>query len=253
MSTEWIFGFHAVTTVLRARPSDVHRILVDGNRQDQRVDQVVKEAATHGVPVERAARDRIDSLAARDGEEVRHQGILAEVRIAQAAGEDALYDLLDHIDGPPLLLVLDGVKDPHNLGACLRTAEAAGVHGVIVPKDRAAGLTATVRKVAAGAVETVPFFQVTNLARCLRALKERGVWFVGFTGEAQKTLYETSLSGPVGIVLGAEDKGMRRLTQEICDFQACIPMVGGTESVNVSVATGIALFEAVRQRRFASH
>lgn len=248
MSTEWIYGFHAVTTVLRSRPSDIQSLLLDAQRNDGRVKSLIAVAQEHGITVERVPRSRLDAIIP-DG---RSQGVAAEVLLGTAQGESALIDLLDGLEGPPFLLILDGVQDPHNLGACLRTAEAAGVDAVIAPKDRAVGLTATVRKVAAGAVERVPFFQVTNLARTLRGLKEQGVWLVGLAGDGEKSVYETSLTGPLAVVMGAEGSGLRRLTAELCDFKVHIPMVGGTESVNVSVATGIALFEAVRQRRFAS-
>lgn len=247
MSTEWIYGFHAVTTVLRSRAADVQTLLLDAQRNDGRAQSLIAMAQEQGVTVQRVPRSRIDAVMA-DG---RSQGVVAEVLMGTAHGESALFDLIERIEGPLFLLILDGVQDPHNLGACLRTAEAAGVHAVVAPKDRAVGLTATVRKVAAGAVERVPFFQVTNLARSLRELKERGIWLVGLAGDGEKSLYETSLTGPLAVVVGAEGSGLRRLTAELCDFRSHIPMVGGTESVNVSVATGIALFEAVRQRRFA--
>jgi len=178
----------------------------------------------------------------------RHQGVIAQLKKIDNLGEGALDSVLDNAGPNPLLLVLDGVTDPHNLGACLRSADAAGVHAVIVPRDRAAGLSPVVRKVAAGAAETVPLIQVTNLARTLRWLKERGFWLVGTDDEATQSIYTAKLTGPIAIVLGAEGAGMRRLTKEHCDLLVNIPMQGVVESLNVSVATGVTLFEAVRQR-----
>jgi len=182
----------------------------------------------------------------------RHQGIVAEVKVQQAGNETALESLLTHIEEAPFLLILDGVQDPHNLGACLRSAEAAGVHAVIAPKDNACGLTATVRKVSSGASEQIPFILVTNLARTLRQLQDNGVWVVGTAlHHSSRSIYETDLKGPLALVLGAEERGIRRLTAETCDSLIHIPMAGSVESLNVSVATGICLFEALRQRNLA--
>merc|ERR1712000_709071 len=181
-------------------------------------------------------------------DEGNHQGIIAWRKPVQNKSEKHLPDILDAISGTPLVLILDGVTDPHNLGACLRTADAAGAHVVIAPKDKSAPLNATAAKVACGAAEAVPYIQVTNLARTMKDLQERGIWIVGTAGEAEQTIYQHDLTGPMAIVMGAEGPGMRRLTREHCDYLANIPMAGEVSSVNVSVATGICLFEAVRQR-----
>ncbi|TCO76978.1 23S rRNA Gm-2251 2'-O-methyltransferase [Plasticicumulans lactativorans] len=242
-----IYGLHAVSAVLRHEPERIESLWVDRKRHDQRLREVLELAAARGLAVQPAGATELDRLA--NG--ARHQGVVARCHAAaaRACDEDALFALLDGLAVPPLLLVLDGVQDPHNLGACLRSAEAAGVHAVIAPKDAAAGLTPTVRKVACGAAERVPFVQVTNLARTLREFKARGLWLVGAAGEADACLFDLDLRGPLAIVLGAEEKGLRRLTREACDYLGRIPMSGGAESLNVSVATGVFLFEAVRQRR----
>ena len=240
-----IFGLHSVRTALKHGGDAVERVWVEERRQDRRIREVVELARGAGVPVEVVAREE---LAAQLPPGSNHQGVAARARSAVALDEVGLKGLLQGLDTPPFLLILDGVQDPHNLGACLRSADAAGVHAVIAPKDRAAGLTPTACKVASGAAETVPFVQVTNLARTLRWLQEAGVWLVGTAGEAVQTLYEADLTGPLALVLGAEEKGMRRLTREGCDLLVRLPMAGSVESLNVSVAAGIALFEAVRQR-----
>ncbi len=240
-----IYGVHAVAAALAHHPGDVGELWYDGGRRDPRVRDIVRRAEALGVVVHRVARPELEALLPR----VRHQGVAARVRGAASVRPADLDQLLDGLDHAPLLLVLDGVQDPHNLGACLRSADAAGADAVVVPKDRAVGLTATVRKVASGAAETVPVIPVTNLARTLRALKGRGVWTVGLAGEAERDLYATELTGPLALVLGAEEKGLRRLTREHCDWLVRIPMRGAVESLNVSVAAGICLFEALRQRR----
>lgn len=240
-----VFGLHAVRTLLKQRPERAVRLLVQKGREDARMSEVLKLARAANVPiVSRDAKD-LDRLAG----EQRHQGACLYVKPAGVLGEGALDDLLDKLTEPPLLLVLDGVQDPHNLGACLRTADAAGVTAVIVPRDRAAGLSPVVRKVASGAAETIPLFQIVNLARTLRQLQERNIWIVGMDDEAEKTVYELDLKGPLALVLGAEGPGLRRLTKENCDVLTKIPMFGAVESLNVSVATGVVLYEAVRQRR----
>jgi 23S rRNA (guanosine2251-2'-O)-methyltransferase len=246
VAEEWVHGFHAVTAALKREPERVQELWVERQRRDGRLQALLDEAAGRGVPVRLADRTELDRLSGG----ARHQGVLARLTIRQQAREEAdLPALLAAVTGPALLLVLDGVQDPHNLGACLRSAAAAGVHAVIAPNDRAAGLNATVRKVACGAADIVPFVQVTNLARTLRDLRERGVWIVGAAGEADDNLYRVDFTPPTAIVLGAEEKGLRRLTREVCDRLARIPMVeGGVESLNVSVAAGIFLFEARRQR-----
>ncbi|MBM0108772.1 23S rRNA (guanosine(2251)-2'-O)-methyltransferase RlmB [Steroidobacter sp. S1-65] len=242
--TTVIFGLHAVRTLLRQRPERAALLILQKGREDARINELVQLAQSKSIKTEWRDTRELDRLA---GDE-RHQGACLQIRSVGALGEGALDDLLDAATTPPLLLVLDGVQDPHNLGACLRTADAAGVTAVIVPKDRAAGLSATVRKVASGAAETVPLIQVTNLARTLRWLKEREVWIVGTDDQAEHSLYSSKLTGPLAIVLGAEGSGMRRLTRENCDALVSIPMSGVVESLNVSVAAGVLLYEAVRQR-----
>jgi len=246
VAEEWIHGLHAVAAALRYEPRQLRGLWVERQRRDARIQSLLDEAASRGVPIRQADRSELDRLSGG----VRHQGILAQLAAQQRAyGEADLPALLAAATGPALLLVLDGVQDPHNLGACLRSAAAAGVQAVIAPADRAAGLNATVRKVASGAAEIVPFVSVTNLARTLRWLQEQGVWIVGAVGEAEDNLYRVDFTLPTAIVLGAEEKGLRRLTRELCDRLARIPMVeGGVESLNVSVATGVFLFEARRQR-----
>lgn len=242
---ERIFGLHAVRTLLERRPEAVIGLTVQAGRQDKRVQEVLDLARPHGIPVQARAAADLDAAA----EGGVHQGVVARVRPAPMLDEGGLLDLIEGLGRPAFLLVLDGVTDPHNLGACLRTADAAGIDCVIAPRDRAAGLTPTARKVAAGAAETVPFAQVTNLVRCLESLKQAGVWVVGTAGEATDELYAVDLTGPLAVVMGAEGDGMRRLTRETCDRLIKLPMAGAVESLNVSVATGVVLYEAVRQRR----
>lgn len=239
-----VFGLHAVRTLLQQRPERATLLVLQKGREDVRATDLMRIAQAAGIRTEwRDARE----LQKLSGSE-HHQGACLQVRPIGTLGEGALDELLDRATTPPLLLVLDGVQDPHNLGACLRTADAAGVSAVIVPRDRAAGLSPTVRKVASGAAETMPLIQVTNLARTLRWLKERDVWIVGTDDQADISLYQAKLTGPLAIVLGAEGVGVRRLTRESCDVLVNIPMRGVVESLNVSVATGIVLYEAVRQR-----
>lgn len=246
--SELILGLHAVRGAVKREPGRIEALWVDKRRKDQRLGDILALARQHGVKVQSVSREELDKLA--DG--ARHQGVVARFAGMPAGSEDTLWDLLDSLDSSPLLLVLDGVTDPHNLGACLRTADAAGVNVVIAPRDRAAGLTPVVRKVASGAAETVPFVQVTNLARTLDAIKERGVWVVGADGDVDVSLYSADLSGPLAVVLGAEGQGLRRLTRERCDHLVAIPMAGRVESLNVSVACGVVLFEIRRQRVAAS-
>ncbi|MFI3245309.1 MAG: 23S rRNA (guanosine(2251)-2'-O)-methyltransferase RlmB [Ferrimonas sp.] len=244
MKHEMVFGLHAVEALLSRQPERVKELWVLKGRDDERVQSLLPLATAFGVTPQFTSRKVLDDKA----ESSQHQGVVARCVAEPIKGELELQALLDHTE-VPFLLVLDGVTDPHNLGACLRSADAAGVHGVIVPRDRSASLGPIVRKVAVGAAETVPLFQVTNLARTLRHLQERGVWIVGAAGEATHTLYESQLRGPLAIAMGAEEKGLRRLTREVCDDLISIPMAGGVSSLNVSVAAGICLFEAVRQRR----
>jgi len=245
---ELIFGLHAVTAALRYEPASVQELWVDRQRQDARMRALLEEAQRGGVIVHLTARAELDRLTHR----ARHQGVVARRAgrdgSASVRGELNLAELVAAVQGPPLLLALDGVQDPHNLGACLRSADAAGVHAVIAPADRAVGLTPAVRKVACGAAETVPFVPVTNLARALRWLQVQRLWIVGAASEADISLYEMDFTGPVAIVLGAEEQGLRRLTRELCDYLVRIPMAGHVASLNVSVAAGVFLFEAVRQR-----
>ncbi|MBI4757110.1 MAG: 23S rRNA (guanosine(2251)-2'-O)-methyltransferase RlmB [Betaproteobacteria bacterium] len=240
--TRFIYGFHAVLARLRSDPGGVLEIHVSAGRNDARVRDLVLQAETRGVRVVPTDAPRLDGMAGHG----RHQGVVARVRPMRQVHD--LAELLEDMEEPALLLVLDGVQDPHNLGACLRVADAAGVHAVVAPRDRATGLNATAIKVASGAADTVPYVTVTNLARTLRELKERGVWTMGADASAERTLYETDLRGPLAWVLGAEGAGLRRLTRETCDFLARIPLQGQVESLNVSVAAGVCLFESVRQR-----
>ncbi|MCC6917153.1 23S rRNA (guanosine(2251)-2'-O)-methyltransferase RlmB [Nitrosomonas sp.] len=239
--SQYIFGFHAIISRLRQHPDSIREIYLDANRQDRRARDLINLAETSSTRLILCEQDRIGRMTGT----TRHQGVAAHVtKLHQYA---VLEDLLDELAEPALLLVLDGVKDPHNLGACLRVADAFGVHAVIVPKDRAVGLSATVHKVASGAADTVPFFAVTNLARTLRELKEAGIWIIGSDADAPDTLDSVTLTRPVAWVLGAEGEGMRRLTREACDQLVSIPMSGSIESLNVSVSAGICLFETFRQ------
>jgi len=242
--SDYLYGLHAVQAALERAPDSVTELWVDNKRHDQRMAQILALAEQAGITVHTVGKRELEAMAAAG----RHQGVVARSAAPQRFQEADLDALLDRLDTHPFLLVLDGVTDPHNLGACLRSADAAGVQAIIAPKDRAATLTPTAIKVASGAAQTVPFVQVTNLSRTLRDLKERGIWLVGLDGHADQTLYATDLNGPLALVMGAEGQGLRRLTKEHCDFLVNIPMAGTVESLNVSVATGICLFEALRQR-----
>jgi 23S rRNA (guanosine2251-2'-O)-methyltransferase len=237
-----VFGFHAVLARLRADPSTVAEVYLDENRRDARAKDLCAVAEQTGVSIMRVPTKRLDGFYGGG----RHQGVVALVN--ERSVRESLEDILDRLKEPPLLLVLDGVTDPHNLGACLRVADAAGVHAVIAPRDRAAGLSAAVSRVASGAAETVPYYMVTNLARTLDELKERGIWIIGTDERAGKSLYESEFPAAAAWVLGAEGEGMRRLTRERCDMLLRIPMRGRVESLNVSVASGVCLFEARRRR-----
>ena len=241
-SPKVLFGFHAVGVRMKVAPESIVEVYFEASRRDARMRQFIDRAKQAEVRLIEADGLRLAKLSGGHG----HQGVVAIVQpMAQA---HSLDDLLDSIDGPPLLLVLDGVTDPHNLGACLRVADGAGAHAVIAPKDHAAGLNATVSKVASGAAETVPYFMVTNLARTLNELKERNIWIIGTAGEAEKSIYQVEMKGPTALVLGAEGPGMRQLTRKTCDELVHIPMKGAVESLNVSVASGVCLYEALRQR-----
>ena len=240
--THAIFGFHAVLARLRADAASVTEIYLDENRKDARAKDLALVAEKAGVALMRVPTKRLDGFYGGG----RHQGVVAMA--FEKPAREGLEDLLDSLKEPPLLLVLDGVTDPHNLGACLRVADAAGAHAVIAPKDRAAGISAAVSKVASGAAESVPYYMVTNLARALGDLKERNIWIVGADERAEKTLYEVELPEALAWVLGAEGEGMRRLTRERCDLLVRIPMRGSVQSLNVSVASGVCLFESRRRR-----
>lgn len=243
-----VAGINPVIAALRAKASDIERLLVVEDTRNQRVLDIELMARDAGVTVVRTARATLDDLTGLES----HQDVVAELSGQVSLDENSLESLLDGLEETPLLLVLDGVTDPHNLGACLRTAEAAGVHAVIVPKDRAAGLTPAARKASAGASEVLPLVQVTNLARTLRALKDRGIWLYGTSGQADADLYDQDFGGPMALVMGSEGEGLRRLTADTCDFLVSIPLIGAIESLNVSVATGVCLFEIQRQRRSRS-
>ncbi len=242
---ESVYGLHSVQALLKSAPQRVNEVLVLQGRQDQRLQKVLQAAASADIKVRQVSRKELDKLAA----EGNHQGVVAMSFPGELHDEKFLYQLLETLPVDPLLLILDGVTDPHNLGACMRSAEAAGVHAVIAPKDNSASLTPTARKISCGAAEVLPYIPVTNLARVMKKLQELGVWIKGAAGEAEQSLYQADLRGPLALVMGAEGDGMRRLTRECCDELLQIPMAGEVSSLNVSVATGVCLFEAVRQRQ----
>ena len=248
MEDDLICGVHAVLAALKKNPGRIDAVWVYFGRDDNRTEAVMQMVRASGVKVHRAPRAKLDRLASG----VRHQGVVARLRRAPVRTEQDLAGFVSDLPGTPLLLVLDGVQDPHNLGACLRSADAAGAHAVIIPRDQTAPVTAVTRRAASGAAETVPLFRVTNLARCLRRLQEAGIWILGASQGADTVLFDADMRGPLAIVLGGEGKGLRRLTRERCDGLVRIPMAGSVESLNVSVAAGVCLFEAVRQRYVAS-
>ena len=237
-----LFGFHAVTVRLKTAPQSISEIHVDATRRDQRMRSFIERAKEAGVKLVDSDDERLKALCGTH----RHQGVLA--RVQALAQQHSLDEVLDRVEGAPLVLVLDGVTDPHNLGACLRVADGAGADAVVAPKDHAVGLNATVAKVASGAAETVPYLMVTNLARTLKELKERDIWVVGTSDQAERSIFDVDLKRPVALVLGAEGEGMRALTAKTCDELVRIPMKGAVESLNVSVAAGVCLYEALRQR-----
>ena len=241
-SPKILFGFHAVTVRLKTAPQSVIELHIDATRRDQRMRQFVERAKEAGARIIDSDDESLHRMCGTH----RHQGVVA--RVQPVAQSHSLDDVLDAVQGAPLVLVLDGVTDPHNLGACLRVADGAGAHAVVAPKDHAVGINATVAKVASGAAETVPYLMVTNLARTLNELKERDIRIVGTSDDAERSLYEVNLSGPVALVLGAEGAGLRQLTRKTCDELVRLPMKGAVESLNVSVASGICLYEALRQR-----
>lgn len=240
---ERLYGWHAVEAVLSRSPRRMRRLWLQSGREDRRAQMLQERVAGLGIGVEFAPRRQLDELVGG-----AHQGVVAEIDALAEWHENDLEDWLAATREIPFLLILDGVTDPHNLGACLRSADAAGVHAVVVPKDKSAPLNAAARKVACGAAENLPLVRVTNLARTMRLLRDAGIWLVGTAGEAEVSLYEMDLKGPLAMVMGAEGRGLRRLTREHCDYLARLPMAGAVASLNVSVATGVCLFEAVRQR-----
>lgn len=240
-----IYGLHSVQAYMDRHPEGILEVFLLKGRDDERLNKLVKGLRPLGLTLQWRERGQLDELAG----DSHHQGVVARVREQAPGDENDLVAYLDALEAPPFLLLLDGVTDPHNLGACMRSADAAGVHAVITPRDKSASITPVVRKVAVGAADSLPFFQVTNLARTMEMLKERGIWLMGTALEEEaKSLYDVALTGPIGIVMGAEGSGMRRLTRELCDVLLYIPMAGSVESLNVSVATGVTLFEAMRQR-----
>lgn len=241
--SEHIYGIHAVKAFLDTAPERLIEVFVLKGREDKRLTPLLTALQHYGITIQQVNRQTLDNKAAGEV----HQGIIARIMPAKELNENDL-DAILAAKSAPLLLILDGITDPHNLGACLRTADAAGVDAVIVPKDKSAQLTATARKVACGAAETIPLIRVTNLARTMRELQARHIWIVGTAGEASESLYQGKLSGAIALVMGAEGDGMRRLTREHCDQLVSIPMAGSVSSLNVSVATGVCLFEIVRQR-----
>jgi 23S rRNA (guanosine2251-2'-O)-methyltransferase len=240
-----LIGIHAVVSALKAAAGDVQWLRIVADSKNKRLNEIESRAHGSGIRVFKVKMAELDKLSGQQ----RHQGVIAGFRGSNLATESQLDSVLDSIDATPLVLVLDGVQDPHNLGACLRTADAAGVHLVVICKDRSTGITPVVRRAACGAAETMPIIQATNLARVLRKLKERGVWLAGTSDSADESLYTTDLAGPLALVMGSEGSGLRRLTAELCDYLVSIPMAGGVESLNVSVATGVCLYEINRQRQ----
>lgn len=249
MSLTHLFGIHAVQAALDYSPQKIRRAWIDSQRLDARLKPVIDELMALGLQPEKTERKKLDRMA----EGKNHQGIVVAVELPAMRGEDQLKQDVEALTQTPFYLVLDQVQDPHNLGACLRTADAVGVHGIIVTKDNAAGITPTVCKVASGAAETVPVYQVTNLARVLRWLKEQNIWVMGAAGEADQTVYDMKLDMPLALVMGTEGSGMRHLTRQHCDFLVKIPMVGQVESLNVSVAAGVLLYEIFRQKLTAAN
>ena len=246
MSNKILFGFHAVTVRLKTHPKSISEIHIDASRRDQRMRTLQERAKEAGAKLVESDDERLSKLAGNP----RHQGVVARVSaVAMSHSLDEVMEGVEAAGSMPLLLVLDGVTDPHNLGACLRVADGAGAHAVVAPKDHAVGLNATVAKVASGAAETVPYLMVTNLARALNELKERDIWVIGTSDQAERSIYDLDLNRPIALVLGAEGEGMRSLTGKTCDELVRVPMQGAVESLNVSVAAGVCLYEALRQRQ----
>jgi 23S rRNA (guanosine2251-2'-O)-methyltransferase len=248
MKSSRLFGLHSVQAALDYSPKKIHKAWVDSGRQDKRLTQAIDDLLALGIEPEKVDRKKLDRLADNNN----HQGIVIEVEMPGELSESDLKTAVENMSETALFLVLDNVQDPHNLGACLRTADATGAHGVIITKDNATGITPTVCKVASGAAETVPVYQVTNLSRTLRWLKGEGLWIMGAAGETAQTVYKTDFTVPMALAVGAEGKGLRRLTKEQCDVLVSVPMLGQVDSLNLSVATGVLLYEAVRQRLLAA-
>ena len=246
MSLETVFGLHAVESLVRSESDSVLSIQVQEGREDKRLSKLLNLIQQKNIQLEQVPRKTLDTLVSG-----RHQGVVAVIKAEVEKTEGDLEDILQGLSVSPFLLILDSVTDPHNLGACLRSADAAGVHAVIVPKDKSAPLNSVARKVACGAAEHVPVIRVTNLARTMKWLQNYGVWITGAAGEAENDIYKTDFKGPIALAMGAEGSGLRRLTREHCDQLTKIPMVGSVSSLNVSVATGVCLFEALRQRKLS--
>jgi len=244
MQQDRIYGIHAILHILSAKPENILEIFLVESRADKRIDELLALAKQQHIPIHPLQKKQLDEWFPG----TNHQGVAARIKSPALLNENDLEILIKETEAKPLFLILDGIQDPHNLGACLRTADACQVTAVIIPKDRSATLTASVRKVASGAAESVPIIQVTNLVRTLEYLKKLGVWIMGTNGKAETSLYQVDLKGPVAIALGAEGAGLRRLTEEHCDILMHIPMLGVVESLNVSVAAGVCLYEAIRQR-----
>jgi 23S rRNA (guanosine2251-2'-O)-methyltransferase len=244
MNLSKLFGLHAVHAALEYSPEKITQVWVDSQRQDARLKELLEQLKNLGIKIETADKKKLDRFA----EGKNHQGIVAEVELPAVQSEEQLKHRIKTLTDMPFFLVLDHIQDPHNLGACLRTADAAGVHGIIITKDNATGITPTVCKIASGAAETVPVYQVTNLARTLRWMKEQNIWIIGSTGAAERTIFTTDLNIPLALVMGAEGTGMRHLTQQHCDMLVKIPMRGQVESLNVSVAAAVMIYEVLRQK-----
>lgn len=242
--SEIVFGLHAVLVLLEKNPERISNVNILAERHDKKIQSIIELCKQSRIKVNTISKQELDRMT----QQANHQGVVALCQTSKKYTEYDLEVLLENLSVPPFLLILDGVQDPHNLGAILRSADAAGVHAVISPKDKAVGITPAVSKVACGAAETIPFVQVTNLARTMDFLKEKNIWIYGAAGEAEKSLYESKLTGGIAIAMGAEGEGLRRLTRDKCDFLLKIPMQGTVSSLNVSVATGVFLFEVVRQR-----
>ena len=244
---DWVYGIHAVENAL-VQDGKVKEVRLQEGRDDKKMQRIIKLCQAQKIRVSQVPRRDLDQLFSKSKERVVHQGVVALAEVTKTGDEKDLERLVKNLDAVPLIVILDGVTDPHNLGACLRSADAAGAHAVVIPKDKSATINATVSKVACGAAESMPVFSVTNLARTMKKLQDLGVWIFGTAGEATQTVYEQDLTIPTAIVMGAEGDGMRRLTREQCDYLIKLPMAGVVTSLNVSVATGVCLYEVVRQR-----